>query len=134
MSHVETARNLGPHRVPGADHKDEFDKFAMAPGAAYRLADDGSHTVVRIDEKVAKAAVYDWVKSWIEGRTVAEFVLGPVRFAQPTNDDPRRTERKVRTPRVREAPGVAPPVEEPAERPPARARTPKAKKPLSIVL
>ncbi len=143
MRFVTVAENLGPAKVPGADHSHKFDKYGMLPGTAWKLDETGERTLVRIDKALAEAARYDWMIANIDGRNVAEFLAGGLRFAQPIHDDPKAKDTRLGSSRLRklrkpkhEAPGVAPevPTSDDPEPAPRKAKVRRPKRELTIEL
>src|SRR5512133_1044058 len=87
----------------------------MSPGTAWKIDVYGKHEVVEIDEATAKKSIYTYCTAHFDGREMAIFDVGGQEYRQPTEDDPKATERRLGSKRKirklkkqrREAPGVA---------------------------
>lgn len=140
MRYITPATNLGPHKVPGADHTEKMDLFQLAPGRAWKINDETrDHTVVEVDGKVSSLAKYQWIRRWIDGRSVVVFSAGGLEFAQPTENDPKARDKSLGSTRKRrtkeprhDAPGVAPKADGSAEA--LLAPKDRKRRPLSIIL
>jgi hypothetical protein len=87
---LTTAIDEGLHKVPDAHHM--APRYALAPGEAM-VIEGGERRVIKITQAQARVAEYRYMLSWLDGRTVAEFVIDTLVVAQPTKDDPKERKR-----------------------------------------